>query len=181
MGTDFTRRFEADRIGSQVPIKLMHLEGLYELFISKFVSFIIVPCYRYVLFLTWINFSINSNPLDLYALLFHLPCIAEANPFLARSFFLVVMVIAWSLGVEQLAFMSDFHCSGWEMSKPFKKLTFPALITKTAIIYFVRYRFLWGPLESPCLGILTRHANSTWTWPSHSGFGLTYFISRWHL
>lgn len=37
MGTIFTRRFEADRIGSQVPIKLMHLEGLYELFISKFV------------------------------------------------------------------------------------------------------------------------------------------------
>eukprot|EP00268_Persea_americana_P035481 TRINITY_DN3502_c0_g1_i5.p1 TRINITY_DN3502_c0_g1~~TRINITY_DN3502_c0_g1_i5.p1 ORF type:complete len:943 (-),score=213.41 TRINITY_DN3502_c0_g1_i5:521-3349(-) len=37
MGTDYTRRFEADRIGSQVPIKLMHLEGLYELFISKFV------------------------------------------------------------------------------------------------------------------------------------------------
>ncbi|XP_073019709.1 uncharacterized protein [Primulina eburnea] len=36
MGTVFTRRFEADRIGSQVPIKLMHLEGLYELFISKF-------------------------------------------------------------------------------------------------------------------------------------------------
>lgn len=38
MGTVFTRRFEADRIGSQVPIKLMHLEGLYELFVSKFVS-----------------------------------------------------------------------------------------------------------------------------------------------
>ncbi|CAA7032325.1 unnamed protein product [Microthlaspi erraticum] len=37
MGTVFTRRFEADRIGSQVPVKLMHLEGLYELFISKFV------------------------------------------------------------------------------------------------------------------------------------------------
>ncbi|KAI5679747.1 hypothetical protein M9H77_00974 [Catharanthus roseus] len=37
MGTIFTRRFEADRIGSQVPIKLMHLEGLYELFVSKFV------------------------------------------------------------------------------------------------------------------------------------------------
>ncbi|XP_027176004.1 rab3 GTPase-activating protein catalytic subunit isoform X1 [Coffea eugenioides] len=36
MGTIFTRRFEADRIGSQVPIKLMHLEGLYELFVSKF-------------------------------------------------------------------------------------------------------------------------------------------------
>ncbi|EYU38058.1 hypothetical protein MIMGU_mgv1a0010622mg, partial [Erythranthe guttata] len=36
MGTVFTRRFEADRIGSQVPIKLMHLEGLYELFVSKF-------------------------------------------------------------------------------------------------------------------------------------------------
>lgn len=38
MGTIFTRRFEADRIGSQVPLKLMHLEGLYELFVSKFVS-----------------------------------------------------------------------------------------------------------------------------------------------
>ncbi|KAK9028970.1 hypothetical protein V6N11_026100 [Hibiscus sabdariffa] len=36
MGTNFTRRFEADRIGSQVPIKFMHLEGLYELFVSKF-------------------------------------------------------------------------------------------------------------------------------------------------
>ncbi|KAL6978086.1 hypothetical protein U1Q18_047214 [Sarracenia purpurea var. burkii] len=39
MGTIFTRRFEADRIGSQVPVKLMHLEGLHELFLSKFVSF----------------------------------------------------------------------------------------------------------------------------------------------
>ena len=38
MGTVFTRRFEADLIGSQVPMKLMHLEGLYELFVSKFVS-----------------------------------------------------------------------------------------------------------------------------------------------
>ncbi|KAG9158686.1 hypothetical protein Leryth_023116 [Lithospermum erythrorhizon] len=37
MGTVFTRRFESDRIGTQVPIKLMHLEGLYELFVSKFV------------------------------------------------------------------------------------------------------------------------------------------------
>nr|CAD1841900.1 unnamed protein product [Ananas comosus var. bracteatus] len=37
MGTIFTRRFEADRIGSQVPIRLMHLEGLYELFLSKIV------------------------------------------------------------------------------------------------------------------------------------------------
>ncbi|KAK6927129.1 Rab3GAP catalytic subunit, conserved domain, partial [Dillenia turbinata] len=36
IGTIFTRRFEADRIGSQVPVKLMHLEGLYELFVSKF-------------------------------------------------------------------------------------------------------------------------------------------------
>ncbi|XP_031745160.1 rab3 GTPase-activating protein catalytic subunit isoform X2 [Cucumis sativus] len=36
MGTTFTRRFEADRVGTQVPIKLMHLEGLYELFVSKF-------------------------------------------------------------------------------------------------------------------------------------------------
>lgn len=38
MGTVFTRRFEADHMGTQVPVKLMHLEGLYELFISKFVS-----------------------------------------------------------------------------------------------------------------------------------------------
>ena len=38
MGTVFTRRFEADRVGSQVPVKLMHLEGLYELCVSKFVS-----------------------------------------------------------------------------------------------------------------------------------------------
>ncbi|KAF8397225.1 hypothetical protein HHK36_016135 [Tetracentron sinense] len=36
MGTVFTRRFEADHIGSQVPVRLMHLEGLYELFVSKF-------------------------------------------------------------------------------------------------------------------------------------------------
>ncbi|PKA66897.1 hypothetical protein AXF42_Ash003554 [Apostasia shenzhenica] len=36
MGTTFTRRFEADRIRSQVPVRLMHLEGLYELFVSKF-------------------------------------------------------------------------------------------------------------------------------------------------
>ncbi|KAK2643403.1 hypothetical protein Ddye_025166 [Dipteronia dyeriana] len=36
LGTVFTRRFEADRICSQVPVKLMHLEGLYELFVSKF-------------------------------------------------------------------------------------------------------------------------------------------------
>ncbi|XP_035540993.1 rab3 GTPase-activating protein catalytic subunit isoform X4 [Juglans regia] len=36
MGTVFTRRFEADHIGTQVPVQLMHLEGLYELFISKF-------------------------------------------------------------------------------------------------------------------------------------------------
>lgn len=38
MGTIFTRRFEADHISSQVPVKLLHLEGLYELFVSKFVS-----------------------------------------------------------------------------------------------------------------------------------------------
>ncbi|KAH7287922.1 hypothetical protein KP509_31G003200 [Ceratopteris richardii] len=31
----YCRSFEADRIGSQVPVKLMHLEGLYDLFISK--------------------------------------------------------------------------------------------------------------------------------------------------
>ncbi|KAJ6835674.1 rab3 GTPase-activating protein catalytic subunit isoform X1 [Iris pallida] len=36
LGTNFTKRFDADRIGSQVPIRLMHLEGLYELFVSKF-------------------------------------------------------------------------------------------------------------------------------------------------
>ncbi|KAI3806281.1 hypothetical protein L1987_22180 [Smallanthus sonchifolius] len=36
MGTVFTRRFEGDLIASQVPVKLMHLEGLYELFVSKF-------------------------------------------------------------------------------------------------------------------------------------------------
>uniref|UniRef100_A0A7N0RFL3 Rab3 GTPase-activating protein catalytic subunit n=1 Tax=Kalanchoe fedtschenkoi TaxID=63787 RepID=A0A7N0RFL3_KALFE len=36
MGTVFTKRFEADRIGSQVPLKLMHLEGLHEMFVSKF-------------------------------------------------------------------------------------------------------------------------------------------------
>ena len=42
MGTVFTRRFEADRIGSQVPVRLMHLEGLYELFLSKFVSLLYI-------------------------------------------------------------------------------------------------------------------------------------------
>ena len=42
MGTVFTRRFEADRIGSQVPINFMHLEGLYELFVSKFVRSLII-------------------------------------------------------------------------------------------------------------------------------------------
>lgn len=31
----YCRSFEADRIGSQVPVKLMHLEGLYDLFITK--------------------------------------------------------------------------------------------------------------------------------------------------
>lgn len=36
MGTTFTRRFDTDRIGSQVPVRLMHMEGLYELFVSKF-------------------------------------------------------------------------------------------------------------------------------------------------
>ncbi|XP_028552450.1 rab3 GTPase-activating protein catalytic subunit [Dendrobium catenatum] len=36
MGTTFTRRFDSDRIGSQVPVRLLHLEGLYELFVSKF-------------------------------------------------------------------------------------------------------------------------------------------------
>ncbi|KAL0401695.1 UNVERIFIED_CONTAM: Rab3 GTPase-activating protein catalytic subunit [Sesamum latifolium] len=36
MGTAFTRRFESDCIDSQVPVKLMHMEGLYELFVSKF-------------------------------------------------------------------------------------------------------------------------------------------------
>jgi hypothetical protein len=46
MGNVFTRRFEADRIGSQVPIRLMHLEGLHELFLSKFVSvFSNLRCY----------------------------------------------------------------------------------------------------------------------------------------
>ncbi|KAM0953812.1 putative Rab3 GTPase-activating protein catalytic subunit [Dioscorea sansibarensis] len=38
-GTIFTRRFDADRIGSQVPVRLMHMEGLYELFVAKFASF----------------------------------------------------------------------------------------------------------------------------------------------
>ncbi|KAH9309311.1 hypothetical protein KI387_037222, partial [Taxus chinensis] len=33
--TTLVRRFEADRIGSHVPVKLMHMEGLYELFVSK--------------------------------------------------------------------------------------------------------------------------------------------------
>ncbi|XP_078435560.1 rab3 GTPase-activating protein catalytic protein isoform X2 [Wolffia australiana] len=36
MGTNFTRRFDADCMRSQVPIRLMHLEGLYQLFLSKF-------------------------------------------------------------------------------------------------------------------------------------------------
>ncbi|KAJ6671009.1 RAB3 GTPASE-ACTIVATING PROTEIN CATALYTIC SUBUNIT [Salix viminalis] len=45
MGTVFTRRFEADRIGSQVPVRLMHLEGLYELFLSKFAYSTLDLCY----------------------------------------------------------------------------------------------------------------------------------------
>lgn len=47
MGTVFTRRFEADRLGSQVPVKFMHLEGLYELFVSKFVSLFLISCTAY--------------------------------------------------------------------------------------------------------------------------------------
>eukprot|EP00249_Psilotum_nudum_P023025 c28729_g2_i1 orf=404-2848(-) len=35
MSGPYSWSFEADRIGSQVPVKLMHLEGLYELFLSK--------------------------------------------------------------------------------------------------------------------------------------------------
>ena len=63
MGTVFTRRFEADRIGSQVPVKLMHLEGLYELFVSKFVSL----CGSYVLMLisTVIGFLIGLTNLPI--------------------------------------------------------------------------------------------------------------------
>ncbi|CAH9075288.1 unnamed protein product [Cuscuta epithymum] len=34
--THLTRRFEADRMGSQVPVTLLHYEGLFELFVSKF-------------------------------------------------------------------------------------------------------------------------------------------------
>ncbi|CAI9301712.1 unnamed protein product [Lactuca saligna] len=36
MGTIFTRRFEGDLISNQVPVKLVNLERLYELFVSKF-------------------------------------------------------------------------------------------------------------------------------------------------
>ncbi|CAJ1970667.1 unnamed protein product [Sphenostylis stenocarpa] len=43
LGTVFTRRFEADWIGSQVPIRLLHLEGLYELFVSKFLTYKMLP------------------------------------------------------------------------------------------------------------------------------------------
>ncbi|XP_043724681.1 rab3 GTPase-activating protein catalytic subunit isoform X2 [Telopea speciosissima] len=55
MGTVFTRRFEADRIGSQVPVRLMHLEGLYELFVSKF-SFFMVDVSTY---LFQVNFTMR--------------------------------------------------------------------------------------------------------------------------
>ena len=57
MGTVFTRRFEADRIGSQVPVKLMHLEGLYELFVSKFVSSSSYPKLFNIIFIQfWVIF-----------------------------------------------------------------------------------------------------------------------------
>ncbi|GKD56979.1 Rab3 GTPase-activating protein catalytic subunit, partial [Tanacetum coccineum] len=36
MGMVFTRRFEGDLIATEVPVKLIHLEGLYVLFVSKF-------------------------------------------------------------------------------------------------------------------------------------------------
>ena len=61
MGTVFTRRFEADRIGSQVPVKLMHLEGLYELFVSKFVS--LCGSYLVMLISTVIGFLIGLKKL----------------------------------------------------------------------------------------------------------------------
>jgi hypothetical protein len=63
MGTVFTRRFEADRIGSQVPIRLMHLEGLHELFLSKFVSVSCnLHCFLSFMRLYWIvvNFFVCS-------------------------------------------------------------------------------------------------------------------------
>ena len=62
MGTVFTRRFEADRIGSQVPVKLMHLEGLYELFVSKFVS--LCGSYLVMLISTVIGFLIGLKYLS---------------------------------------------------------------------------------------------------------------------
>ena len=52
MGANFTRRFEADRIATQVPIRLMHLEGLYELFVSKFVSNLALHILLYFIFYT---------------------------------------------------------------------------------------------------------------------------------
>lgn len=63
MGTVFTRRFEADLIGSQVPVKLMHLEGLYELFVSKFVSFhsFIFEEYLFVYFILGYCTDLMSN------------------------------------------------------------------------------------------------------------------------
>ncbi|KAJ4972408.1 hypothetical protein NE237_005507 [Protea cynaroides] len=55
MGTVFTRRFESDRIGSQVAVTLMHLEGLYELFISKF-AFSMVD---FSMYLFQVNFTMR--------------------------------------------------------------------------------------------------------------------------
>lgn len=39
LGTkSYSARFEADRITSWVPVRFMHLEGLYDLFVSKLVG-----------------------------------------------------------------------------------------------------------------------------------------------
>lgn len=39
--SSYSITFEADRIGSWVPVRFMHLEGLYELFVSKVVGSIL--------------------------------------------------------------------------------------------------------------------------------------------
>lgn len=68
MGTIFTRRFDADRIRSQVPIKLMHLEGLYQLFSSKFVSFLSFFVQKnYSFLLRWFS-TVSSFSYVLYCL-----------------------------------------------------------------------------------------------------------------
>ncbi|KAK6935694.1 Rab3GAP catalytic subunit, conserved domain [Dillenia turbinata] len=62
IGTIFTRRFEADCIGSQVPVKLVHLEGLYELFVLKFLFVLLAQTCQHLKWQIQMQFlKISSN------------------------------------------------------------------------------------------------------------------------